>query len=81
MLPDNQVIHHRVKPPMLVDEVSSTEYYIGVSRNGSVTSRPFWRIQKIWKIGSVWNFGYPDGDQDFKYEWDNRYSYTYSQYI
>ena len=79
MLPDNQVTHHIVKPPMLIDEVSSTEYYIGVSRNSSDVTTPYWRIQKIWKIGSVWNFGYPNSDQGFKYQWSNRYSYTYTQ--
>ena len=66
LLPNDLTLHYRVKPPMLIDEVSSTEYYIGVSRNGSDTSKSFWRIQKIWKIGNIWNFGYPDGDQDFK---------------
>jgi len=78
-LPLDQVQHHQIKPPMLIDEVSDTEYYIGTSRNTS--DQPFnkWRIQRIWKMGSVWNFGYPDGDQSFNYVWSNRYGYTYKQ--
>ncbi len=79
MLPENQVTHHIVKPVMLIDELSSTEFYIGTSRNTSNPSAPFWRIQRIWKIGSVWNFGYPDASQEFKFEWDKRLSYSYRQ--
>ena len=79
MLPENQVTHYIKKPPLLIDEVSSTEYYIGTSRNGSNENSPFWRIQKIWKVGNIWRFGYPNGNQDFKFEWSQRYSYTYTQ--
>jgi hypothetical protein len=63
---------------MLVDERSSTEYFIGNSKNGVNTSKPIWRIKKIWKIGSVWHFGFPNGNEDFTFVWDNRSSsYTY----
>ena len=79
-LPNDQVTYHPVKPPFLVHEVSTTEFYIGTSRNFSDQSAPSWRIQKIWQDGGgVWNFGYPDGDQNFKYEWSARFGYTYNQ--
>ena len=68
-----------IQPPMLIDEVSDTEYYIGISRNDSDESRKVWRIERIWKSGNIWRFGYPDGDQSFSYEWSKRYTYTYSQ--
>ena len=72
-------IAYQVKPPMLIDEVSSTEYYIGISRNYSDETQPTWRIERIWKSGNVWRFGYPDGDQNFSYVWSDRYTYDYIQ--
>lgn len=72
------IIQHDLKPPMLVDEVSSTEYYIGHSKNSKLKNKSNWRIQRIWKVGSVWNFGYPDGNQNFDFMWDLRDTYTYS---
>lgn len=78
-IPIDQLEHHQIKPPFLVDEVSSTEIYIGTSRNSSDQDKSTWRIQRIWQVGTVWNFGYPNGDQNFKYLWSNRFGYTYSQ--
>lgn len=63
--------------PVLIDEISSTEYYIGTSRDFSIQSAAKWRIKRIWKVGTVWLTGYPDGDQGFNYIWDNRLSYIY----
>ena len=78
-LPSDNVEHHIVKPPMLVHEVSDTEYYIGTSRRFSAEDDEKWRIQRIWKVGAVWNFGYPNGDQSFSYQWSGRFGYSYSQ--
>ena len=79
-LPSDQVEYHQIKPPMLVDEVSKDEYYIGVSRNTSDVTNPKWRIQRIIKNGIVWTVSeYPNGDQGFKFQWALRYGYTYSQ--
>ena len=79
ILPQDNVQKHPMKPPFLVHEVSDTEYYIGTSRRFSKEDDPHWRIQRIWQSGSVWYFGYPDGDQAFKYEWSSRFGYTYIQ--
>ena len=78
-LPMDNVEHHIVKPPFLVDEVSETEYYIGTSRRFSAQTDKKWRIERIWKVGSVWNFGFPDGDQSFNFQWALRFGYTSSQ--
>jgi len=67
-----------LEAPMLVDEISTTEYYIGVSENTKNTSQPNWRIKKISKSGTTWLFEFPNGDQDFKYAWDLRLSYDFS---
>jgi len=62
----------------LIDEVSSTEIYVGISNNGSNIFEPFWRIKKIIKNGNVWSITlFPNGDQRFIYIWNNRASYTY----
>ena len=67
-----------IEPITLIDEQSSEEYYIGVSTNGRDTSKPNWRIKKIWRDGTVWKIQFPDGDQSYLYVWDNRISgYTY----
>ncbi len=66
------------EPITLIDEQSSEEYYIGVSTNGSDISEPYWRIKKIWKDGTVWKIQFPNGDQSYKFIWDDRISgYTY----
>ena len=75
---DMNVQMHTFEPITLIDEVSGEEFYIGVSNNGRDTSRPVWKIKKIWKDGTIWNVGFPSGDQMFSYIWDERASsYTY----
>jgi hypothetical protein len=59
------LISHKHEAPLLVDEVSSTEYYVGQSKNTPNIYKDNWRIKRIWKVGNVWNFGFPDGNQDF----------------
>ena len=68
---------HKHEAPFLVDEVSKTEFYIGESDNTRLQDKNNWRIKRIWQVGSVWNFGFPDGNQDYLWEWDLRDTYTY----
>jgi hypothetical protein len=77
MLNDNLKIYN-IDPVKLIDEISSTEYYIGESINGNDQTKPTWKIKKIWQVGTVWHFGYPDGKQDYLYIWDDRFDYSYS---
>ena len=65
------------QPTQLVDEMSSTEYYIGISVNGNNPLSPIWNIKKIWKNGTVWFTEYPNGDQSSSFIWNNRSGYTY----
>ena len=74
---NNNVFDHAILPPMLVDEVSDIEYYVGHSKNTNKRGVGNWRIRRIWKVGSVWNFGFPDGNQDFVWNWDLRDTYDY----
>jgi len=84
VLPEYNTQERNRDAVMLVDELTSTEYYIGISWNRADQSKPTWRIKRIWKIGTVWHFGFPledpkhDGNQEFKWVWDNRYGYTYA---
>jgi len=72
VLPEYNVQEHNKDAVMLVDELTSTEYYIGTSINRADQSKSTWRIKRIWKIGTVWHFGFPqpnpkyDGNQEFK---------------
>lgn len=79
-IPDSDINlqSYKVDPVMLVDEISSTEYYIGISRNTKDQTKQHWKIRKIWKDGTTWRFEYPNGDQRFQFVWNDRLSYTYS---
>lgn len=69
---------YNIEPIQLIDEVSSTEFYIGLSNNGRDTSKEIWKINKITKNGNVWNISqFPNGSQKFEFIWDNRATYTY----
>ena len=78
MLSENEYNTQQIIQPKLVDIVSPTIIYIGISNNVKSTAAMNWRIQKISQTGTVWNFEFPNGDQDFKYVWGLRASYTYS---
>ncbi len=68
----------KVEPITLIDEYSSTVFYIGVSSNGRDTAKTTWQIKKIEQIGTVWSVTkFPNGDQSFKFAWDSRTGYTY----
>lgn len=75
---DFNIDSFNVEPIILIQEFSSTEYYVDVSRNGRDTSKANWQIRRIVKTGAIWAVTqYPDGDQSFKYVWDDRLSYQY----
>ena len=74
---DINIQQHNYDPIMMVDETSSIEYYVGVSNNFDGGGNATWRIKRIMKIGNVWKFQFPDGNQEFKFVWDLRYGYTY----
>jgi len=66
------------EPVKLIDEVSTQLYYIGTSNFGNASNSAVWKIKKIEKIGNVWSLAaYPDGNQDYKFVWDERGNYNY----
>jgi hypothetical protein len=67
-----------IESPMLIDEVSSNEIYIGVSANSKDISKDTWKIKRICKSGSEWSIGFPNGSQEFGFAWDCRFGFTYS---
>lgn len=74
----NDTIFSPQTPYTLVDEVSPTEIYVGVSVSGRDGGKATWQIKRIIKNGSTWFVTqFPDGDQAFKFIWDNRFSYSF----
>ena len=66
-------------PKTLIDEVSATEFYIGVSIGGNDTGAPIWSIRRIVLVGTVWATAlYPNGDQSFNFIWDDRTILNYA---
>ena len=75
---DMNVQFTKIIPKVLVDEVSSTTIYIGVSNNSRNVNSSDWQIKKMVKLGNVWAVDFPDGDQGFNYKWSIRLAYSYS---
>jgi hypothetical protein len=67
-----------IEPTVLVDEVSTDDFYIGTSRSYRDPASANWRIKRIWKVGNVWKQGFANGDQGFTFIWDLRFGYVYS---
>lgn len=67
-----------IEPIILIDEISSTEYYIGVSNNGKFRGKAIWKIKKMIKNGTEWDITlFPNGKQSYEFVWDDRTTYTY----
>lgn len=77
MLENINTQYHQIEPYVLVDEVSNNEVYIGTSNSFNDKSKPIWRIKQIIKVGTVWVFRYPEGNQDFKFVWEDRLTLNY----
>ena len=75
---DNSVQSIVIEPTTLIDQVSSTEFFLGTSRSFKDPAKANWRIKRIWQVGTVWYEGYPNGNQDFTFIWDSRALYIYS---
>lgn len=65
------------EPYVKIDEASSDEIYVGVSNNGNNGGESTWRIKRMIKTGGVWSVEFPDGNQEFIYKWDDRYTFGY----
>lgn len=74
---ENSINYTPIMPNTIIDEVSSEEYYIGKSINGKTTTASVWQIEKISKNGTIWNFEFPEGSQEYKFAWSERATYTY----
>jgi hypothetical protein len=74
MLSGNTEIY--IEPYVYVDS-SGTTTYTGTSQSFSDIGAPIWKIKKEWKVGNVTYMGFPNGNQDFVFIWNNRSGYTY----
>lgn len=73
----NQVITTKTEAPTLIDEVSSTEIYLGWAVAGTSADDSLWKIKQIKQIGSVWTQKYPNGDENYVYKWSDRLTLQY----
>jgi hypothetical protein len=67
---------YNLEPYVLIDGLSGTTRYIGVSITNDA-GMPTWRIKKEWQSGNMQYMGFPNGDQSNNYVWDCRTTYTY----
>lgn len=74
---ENNLLQTVFEPNTLIDEYSTTEIYYGTSVGSSDESASTWRIRRAKKVGNVWSFKYPNGDQSFGFAWDDRLTYLY----
>jgi len=65
-----------MQPYVLVD-TSGTTTYIGTSVTFNNEAAAIWRIKKEWTVGTTKYSGFPNGNQDFKFAWSSKASYTY----
>jgi hypothetical protein len=62
-----------VQTPDLVDEVSSTLYYLGWTDIGiSATSEAKFRVARMQKTGNVWQKMWANGSRRYDQVWDDR---------
>ena len=56
---------------------STSDEYFGWADRGALTSEAKWSIMKIDYTGNNWIAKWPNGDDRFRYIWDNVETYTY----
>lgn len=71
------VVLSRPEVPTRIDEVSDTLFYLGWAELATPESDPLWKIRRIQQIGTVWEQKYVNGDEFYRYVWDDRASYVY----
>lgn len=59
-----------------LDQVSSTEFYVGEATIAAPTSSPMWRIRKVNTSTGV-DIKWADGNANFDNVWDNRATLNY----
>lgn len=72
-----EIVLARPEVPTRIDEVSDTLFYLGWAELSTPTSEPLWKIRRIQKVGTVWEQKYVNGDEFYRYVWDDRASLVY----
>lgn len=63
---------------ILIEYSAGNPIYVGMSGPGTATSAALWQIQRLTYSGSdMVAREWANSDNDFKYVWDNRASYSY----
>jgi hypothetical protein len=72
-----EIVLARPEVPTRIDEVSDTLFYLGWAELATPTSEPLWKIRRIQQVGTVWEQKYVNGEEFYRYVWDDRSSYDY----
>lgn len=73
----SDVVTTKSESPTQIDEVSSSEIYLGWAVAGSSANDNVWKIKQIKQTGSVWTQKYPNGDENYLYVWSDRLTLQY----
>ena len=71
------VVLARPEVPTRIDEVSKTLFYLGWAELATDEGDPLWKIRRIQQVGSVWEQKYVNGNEFYRYIWDDRSGYVY----
>lgn len=72
-----EIVLARPEVPTRIDEVSDTLFYLGWAELATPEDEPLWKIRRIQQVGTVWEQKYVNGEEFYRYVWDDRASYTY----
>ena len=73
---DNIKIYN-LEPYVLIDGVTGSTRYVGVSISAGDINMPVWKIKKEWQVGNSLFMGFPDGNQSYGFAWSGRTGFTY----
>jgi hypothetical protein len=76
-LSDGNVQTVNIEPILLIDNLSEFEVYVGYSNKNNNQTKPNWRIKRFTNVDGIHHFGFPNGNQNFEFIWNDRFTYNY----
>lgn len=74
---DMNVQSIKIIPKVLVDVISDSLIYVGVSISNADVNKDVWQIKKISSDANGYSVKFPNGDQTNSFIWASRVGYTY----
>lgn len=72
-----EIVLARPEVPTRIDEVSDSLFYLGWAELDTLESETLWKIRRIQQVGTVWEQKYVNGNEFYRYVWNDRASYAY----